>query len=335
MTLRLFKEKSVPKFFNAQYKGYGRIDFNFNQKIDSLLVLQWFEDLDSTFDIGNRLVGDESKDTLSYWFVPPSEGGVELQFLVYVDTFAADTVGVFVRETKKEKFSVTVTAGGTVNPDDTVGFRINHPISYVGRERVQVFLNDTVPVKADWYFPKDDPFLLQLIFPRNFDETYKIIAPDSSFVDIFGQTTDTITATFKTGVEDDFGKWIIAVELDTGNYILEVLTEKNQVVKTQFLQQSKKIIYPYITPAKYKLRLIVDENANKQWDPGSYLEGKQPEVVHYIEAAVEVRANWEIETNWDLKAPENPEASAALDTAKGESPVENIESEEAPNEAPQ
>ncbi|MCH8555530.1 MAG: Ig-like domain-containing protein, partial [Schleiferiaceae bacterium] len=97
MTLRLFKEQPLPKFFNAQYKGYGRIDFNFNQKIDSLLVLQWFEEADSTFDIGNRLVGDDSKDTLTYWFVPPV-GGVEFQFLVYVDTFAADTVGVFIRE---------------------------------------------------------------------------------------------------------------------------------------------------------------------------------------------------------------------------------------------
>ena len=182
---------------------------------------------------------------------------------------------------------------------------------------------------------------LELVFPRSFEEKYKIVVPDSSLVDIFGQTLDSLAFDFKTGMADDFGKWIIDFQVDTGNYILEVLTEKNELLNQFFIQHSNVITLPFLPPAKYKLRVIEDTNGNKKWDAGIYLEGVQPEVVRYNPAPIEIRANWEIETSWDLrkKSTETPTEDEILEedienesrTENEAEPTNQIIEEKAPN----
>ena len=57
---------------------------------------------------------------------------------------------------------------------------------------------------------------------------------------------------------------------------------------------------PFLEPAGYTLRVILDENKNGTWDTGDYLNAIQPEKVLYYPEIIELRANWEIETIWNL-----------------------------------
>jgi hypothetical protein len=43
------------------------------------------------------------------------------------------------------------------------------------------------------------------------------------------------------------------------------------------------------------LRVIYDENNNKEWDPGNYLEKRQAEEVIYFPKDIDVRANWDVD----------------------------------------
>ena len=63
----------------------------------------------------------------------------------------------------------------------------------------------------------------------------------------------------------------------------------------------KTIEVPFLEPDGYILRVIIDDNKNGVWDTGNYLEQIQPERVLYYPEVIELRANWEIETIWDLK----------------------------------
>jgi len=46
--------------------------------------------------------------------------------------------------------------------------------------------------------------------------------------------------------------------------------------------------------------VIYDENKNKQWDTGNYLEKRQPEEVFHLATEIDVRANWDVNQDVDL-----------------------------------
>jgi hypothetical protein len=58
--------------------------------------------------------------------------------------------------------------------------------------------------------------------------------------------------------------------------------------------------YEYLLPGVYRLKIIVDENQNGKWDTGNYLKHIQPEKVFYNPTKINIRANWDIETDWNI-----------------------------------
>ncbi|WP_258929632.1 hypothetical protein [Flavobacterium davisii] len=56
-----------------------------------------------------------------------------------------------------------------------------------------------------------------------------------------------------------------------------------------------------IEPEKYYVRIIYDLNNNGQWDAGSFLENRQPEEVFQFPTVLDVRANWDVNQEIDLR----------------------------------
>lgn len=46
--------------------------------------------------------------------------------------------------------------------------------------------------------------------------------------------------------------------------------------------------------------MIYDENKNKIWDTGNYLEKRQAEEIIYFTTPIDVRANWDWDETLDL-----------------------------------
>ena len=55
-----------------------------------------------------------------------------------------------------------------------------------------------------------------------------------------------------------------------------------------------------VTPGAYFLRLTIDSNANGKWDTGNYKEHLQPEEVYYYPKRLRLRANWDLDENWNI-----------------------------------
>jgi hypothetical protein len=68
--------------------------------------------------------------------------------------------------------------------------------------------------------------------------------------------------------------------------------------------------------------LIYDDNKNKEWDSGNYLEKRQAEEVAYFSKAIDVRANWDVEQVFDVSIPFVPEPKKKVDNKnKSESSI--------------
>lgn len=131
---------------------------------------------------------------------------------------------------------------------------------------------------------------------------YQLFLPDSALFSVNGLTNDTLRIRFKTSEARMYGNLKVNLRLppESGQVIIQLLTEKEKVVEEQVVKESGKISFDYLFPAKYKLKVIVDHNSNRRWDSGDYFRKIQPEKVIYFPRTLELRANWDVEETWEL-----------------------------------
>jgi uncharacterized protein (DUF2141 family) len=133
------------------------------------------------------------------------------------------------------------------------------------------------------------------------DFSYKLII-DSNFVtDTSGiSLSKNDTLSFKTRKETDYG----SIKLNFKNLdqfqhpVLQFVV--NNVVISSYPLSSSTFQLKLIAPGEYVLRMLEDTNQNGKWDTGNYQNRKQPEIVRDIEKKINIRANWDNETDIEL-----------------------------------
>jgi len=122
-------------------------------------------------------------------------------------------------------------------------------------------------------------------------------------VDFTGQSTKKLLKfDLETKNISDYGNLRLNLENVKQFPVIIELTDKNGEVKYfDYSESSTQIDFNLIEPALYALRLIYDENKNKIWDSGNYLDKKQPENVIYFPKDIDVRANWDVQQTFILK----------------------------------
>jgi hypothetical protein len=84
--------------------------------------------------------------------------------------------------------------------------------------------------------------------------------------------------------------------------VIVQLTDKEGKIKaTEYSEKNTTITFDAIEPALYSLRIIYDDNKNKEWDTGSYMEKRQSEEVIYFPKEIDVRANWDVEQPFNVE----------------------------------
>lgn len=140
--------------------------------------------------------------------------------------------------------------------------------------------------------------------PREADSSYQLLIPDSTFFSIRGTSHDTIRMTFMDRALEEYGTLTVNLMMpDTaGQYLLQVIKGEEEVVEQRNVKgkASERIEFPYLTPGRYRVKVIFDKNHNDQWDPGRYILKRAPEKVRYYEKTLEIRANWISEETWEL-----------------------------------
>jgi hypothetical protein len=133
---------------------------------------------------------------------------------------------------------------------------------------------------------------------------YRLFLEPLAFTDIYGVTNDTITIAFKTQSLDHYGKLILNLTNVDQSIIIQLLNEKDNVLRINQQNESGITEFSFLEPGKYKLKVIFDANKNGKWDTGKYLQQLQPEKVLFYSGEINVRANWDLEVNWSIKDEE-------------------------------
>ncbi len=124
-------------------------------------------------------------------------------------------------------------------------------------------------------------------------DTIKWIIGKGAIISIEGDSLPAVTLKYPTLKEEDYGVLRGRITADSGtHFIVELINEEFKVVRQAFTPRFSFIEVP---PGKYQLRVIVDRNNNRRWDPGIYRDGRQPERIFYFPDPVTVKANFEFD----------------------------------------
>jgi len=120
--------------------------------------------------------------------------------------------------------------------------------------------------------------------------------------DFFEKTNDTIQFNVNTRLESDYGTLnLTLVNVEAFPIIVQILDSKYNIVAEKYLTENKDVFFGALSPDKYFIRIIYDENENRSWDTGSFLNRMQPERIIYYPTQIEVRANWSLNETFILK----------------------------------
>ena len=307
--LKIFKEV-------LPYKAYKPVQVSGNR-----LVLPYegkTNDVKITLKNGSAILPTiitkfPKKDSLQLWFKPLKVDS--LAMAVVKDEYKAD-FNFKIKTQKKDSINITAVQSGMLNFREQFTLESATPLTKFDNSKVKLINKDSVSVA---FTTKYDDFNQQLFFDfkREASENYTFKIMPGALIDYLERPNDTLIFKIATRNLSDYGN--LAVNLQNVKQfpvIVELTNEKGDVLATEYSENSSKVEFNLIEPALFWLRVIYDDNKNKKWDSGNYLEKRQAEEVIYFSKAVDVRANWDVEQAFNLSIPFVPEAKKKVDKKK-------------------
>ena len=232
------------------------------------------------------------------------------------------------RKTTPEKFIVTVEKPQLTDERNyfTTTFKVNKPITSItidsiyymvdsthtiffspenftwNKEKTQLNLTKDIP-KED--LPEKEETNNNVLDANSFSKApqtkksniQKLFIRKSFFISIDNDSSLAMEQPVSILEPQTTGTIVVDIETSEQNYITQVLTNDYKVVQSTTNQP--KSIFKNLPPANYLIRLIIDENANKKWDAGSFYRKIEPEkIIYYVneekEFSVNIKANWEL-----------------------------------------
>ena len=295
-SLKIFKQELPYKIEKPKHDGKNHILFGYTGEAKDLKV-----DLISNVpdDFKSIVYKDFKSDSLHYWFKP----FVENDSLIFsaINGNLKDTLIVRMRDLYSDSLDIKALNSGIISPLDTLKFSSKTPLTYLDTEKISLINKDsiTIPFRGKIDFEYNTA---SLSFDVEESQSYKIQLLPGAFIDFFENTNDTIFTAVRTNELSDYGSLtLILNEPSQFPAIVQLVNTKFKLIREQFIETNEKILFDYIHPGEYYIRLIYDENGNKKWDPGNYLEKKQPENVIYYPTKLEIRANWSLIETFNLE----------------------------------
>jgi hypothetical protein len=145
-------------------------------------------------------------------------------------------------------------------------------------------------------------------FKKEPSEKYTFTILPGALTDYLDQTNDTLKYSLSTKEIAEYGNIIVNLQnVKRFPVIVDLMNAKGDVMASQYSEGNTKVTFDLLEPAVITLRIVYDDNKNKIWDTGNFLEKRQAEEIVYFSKEIDVRANWDVEQAFDVSLPYTPE----------------------------
>ena len=212
------------------------------------------------------------------------------------------------RDQKRDTLAISPKYNGTLNFRDRYFLTSSTPLVKFDNSKIKLTNKDSVSVKFTTFY---DDFNQEWFFDfeKEASQKYTLSLLPGAATDFYGISNDTLSFKAATRQTDEYGNLIVNLQnVNRFPIIVQVTDEKGDVIASEYTDNKTKVEFNLLEPNTFYLRVIYDDNKNKKWDTGNYLEKIQPEeVIHFSKTIRDVRANWDDIEFFDLSAPYTPE----------------------------
>ena len=201
------------------------------------------------------------------------------------------------------KLNMELAKNGTIDVGDSIILKFDAPIASIDQNKIHLEIKrDTlwIPIQSNALRHVDDcnPIRYWLPFSTLPDSTYRLTIDSAAVTSVYGLHNDALKKELKVRGLEEYANVYFKVNY-TGKAFVELLASGEKVVRTATVRNGAFELLN-VPPSTYYLRLIIDNNGNGKWDTGNYLNHLQPEEVYYYPKKMRLRANWDIDENWNI-----------------------------------
>ncbi len=296
INLRVFRQ--VPDQLSVKSKKIeqnGRITIELNKRAANAAL---------------RVLDPASSDSKKYVELTPSQDSL----LLWIPELSFDSLAVAVAagnqfldtvkltRNKRDTYSRSITFSNNLSadklkPGTDLQLILSAPGSSLELAKVTL-LEDSILVSG-FQIAQDTVNARKYFFkyPWKANRQYILQVAEQAFTDLFGNKSNPYTTTFSLDSEENYGSIALAVTVPdtTKNYLVEWMNQENMVLRTDSVKNNTVLNYTRYPTAKYKIRVVYDENKNGRWDTGNVKERRQPEKTWMFGSELTLRPNWDLE----------------------------------------
>jgi uncharacterized protein (DUF2141 family) len=317
VNLRLFKEETARQRIRKAYQaGYGKILLAFNKRVEGLKLRPLNCELNATDQV---IESNKGGDTITFWYLKPKPDSLLLEVgdkdRIY-DTLRYKLITREKMLSQNKGVKPPLVIKTNVNRDRP--FDLDAPLIFVPQgpvknqfdESKMTLTEDTGKVNlfkhGRFRWKEADRNALTQEWRDTTgglkeSRKYHLLVLPGAYKDLFGFTNDTLRMDFKTQEIRNYGTMKLHLHIAQGKYIVQLLDDKDAVMRETVIANGEDVYYEYLQPGTYRLRLIYDTNGNGKWDTGHLLQHRQPEATLYNIQPVTIRGNWDQELDWYVK----------------------------------
>ena len=128
---------------------------------------------------------------------------------------------------------------------------------------------------------------------------YRLELDSAAFIDIYGKASVAAKKSLSVKPDEEFTTITFHVtKVDEAPYVGQLLNSSGKFVKETF-SATGDLVFSFVKPGEYYLRIFSDANDNGIWDTGNYEAGLQAETVYFYPDLIECKARWPFETSWN------------------------------------
>jgi len=194
-------------------------------------------------------------------------------------------------------------SGQSLNIGDKPRFEVSAPLDSLHLDRMHLqYQKDTtwMDMRFRWVPDSLHPRRFTLLAEPHFDPgtAYRLTVDSCAMRDIIGNPVNTTVLKFKEKSTEEYAHLLINIEGVNEPAYVELLDSKDRVVqKTVVVNNQARFVH--VAAGTYYARIVIDTNQNGKFDAGDLFKRRQPERVYYLNAELQLRANWTIQQTWN------------------------------------
>lgn len=250
------------------------------------------------------------KDSLQVWFKPIKADSLSME--ISKDNYNKKFT-FKIKDQKKDTLNITALQNGVLNFRDKFTLESATPLVKFDKSKIRLVNKDSVAVDFTTEYDEFEQ-KLYVDFKKEPVDKYNITFFPGALTDFYEKTNDTLAYKLTTKEYADYGNLVLNLRnVKRFPIIVEITNKKGDVVlASSYSEESTKISFDLLQPEAFTVRIIYDDNKNKMYDAGNFLNKTYSEEVFYYQKEVDVRTNWDVDETIDLSVPFNPEVEKKL-----------------------